>query len=89
MVQELLMMQNQRKQKIYKFKIPHKRMNSEQMILQKLEKIEAQLENIKEHMVDADTLLTAEEIKLLDKSIEHEKEGKLTSSEKLREELEL
>ena len=34
-------------------------------------------------MVDADTILTTEEKKLLDQSIENEKAGKLTSLEEL------
>ncbi len=35
-------------------------------------------------MVDADTILTGEERRLLDESIIHEKEGKLASLEELK-----
>ena len=55
----------------------------EQLILQKLEKIEKEVEEIREHMVDVDTLLTAEERVLLDESIKHEKENKLVSLEEI------
>ena len=58
-------------------------MSIEQQILQKLLKIETDIEEIKEHMVDADTILTEEERKLLDESLKHEKEGKLISLEEL------
>lgn len=54
-------------------------MNTEQQILQKLEKIESDIQDIREHMVDADAILTEEERKLLDESIKHEKEGSLAS----------
>ena len=49
------------------------------MILEKLEKIEKNLEVIREHMVDADTILTEEERRLLDASIKNERKGKLIS----------
>lgn len=58
-------------------------MKAEQQILKKLGKIEKKIEEIKEHMVDADTILTEEERRLLDESIKHEKEGKLISLEEL------
>jgi len=54
-------------------------MKSEQLILEKLEKIEKEVGEIKEHMVDVDTILTAEERVMIDDSIKHEKEGKLVS----------
>jgi len=54
-------------------------MKSEQVILEKLEKIEKELGEIREHMVDADTILTEEERRLLDASIKNEREGKLVS----------
>lgn len=56
-----------------------KDMKGEQVILQKLENIEKNVEEIKQHMVDVDTILTAEERVMLDESIKHEKEGKLVS----------
>lgn len=59
-------------------------MKTGQLILEKLERIEKKVENIEEHMVDVDTILTAEERILLDQSIKNEKEGKLVSSKELR-----
>ena len=56
-------------------------MKSEQLILEKLEKIEKEVGEIKEHMVDVDTILTAEERIMIDDSIKHEKDGKLVSLE--------
>ena len=58
-------------------------MKSEQIILEKLEKIEKELWEIREHMVDADTILTEEERRLLDASIKNEREGKLVSIKEL------
>lgn len=60
-------------------------MKTEQLILEKLEKIEKNVEDIKEHMVDVDTILTAEERALLDQSIKNEKEGKLVSLEEIED----
>ena len=48
-------------------------------ILEELKTIKEELNYIKIHMVDVDTILTAEEKILLDKSIKHEKSGKLIS----------
>jgi hypothetical protein len=48
-------------------------------IFRELEYIKAELTNIKEHMVDADTILSEEERMLVKESFEHEKEGKLLS----------
>lgn len=62
-------------------------MKTEQLILEKLEKIEKNVEDIKEHMVDVDTILTTEERILLDQSIKNEKEGKLVSNKELRKRL--
>ena len=56
-----------------------KRMAPEQLILQKLEKIEKEIKVIKEHVVDADAVLSKEEKQMLDESIKHEKEGRLVS----------
>ena len=58
-------------------------MKSDKLILEKLEKIERNVESIKEHMVDIDIILTSEERIMLDKSIEHEKKGKLVSLEEI------
>ena len=53
-------------------------------IMDELKSIKDELHYIKVHMVDADTILTAEEKKLLDESIVNEKAGKLTSLEELK-----
>lgn len=53
-------------------------------IMDELKSIKEELNYIKVHMVDADTILTAEEKKLLDDSIVNEKTGKLTSLEELK-----
>ena len=51
-------------------------MKSEQLILEELKIIRKEVEEIKEHMVDVDTILTTEEKIMLDESIKREKEGK-------------
>lgn len=53
-------------------------------VMNELKNIKKELRFIKEHMVDADTILTAEERRLLDKSIKNEKEGKLVSLDELK-----
>jgi hypothetical protein len=53
--------------------------NLEGRIFRDLEFIKAELISIKEHMVDADTILSEEEKMLVKESFEHEKEGKLLS----------
>lgn len=53
------------------------------LVLKKLDGIVSELDYIREHMVDVDTLLTEEEKLLLDESVKHEKEGKLTSLEEI------
>ena len=58
-------------------------------IMDELKLIKEELGYIKDHMVDKDMFLETEEIKLLEESYEHEKEGKLISSKQLRRELEL
>jgi len=58
-------------------------MKSEQLILEELKIIRKEVEEIKEHMVDVDTILTTEEKIMLDESIKREKEGKLVSLEEI------
>ncbi|MCC4768964.1 hypothetical protein FXV91_01735 [Methanosarcina sp. DH2] len=53
------------------------RENIENRLLEELNFIKKQLGEIKEHMVDIDTLLTAEEKEIVSKSFENEKNGKL------------
>jgi hypothetical protein len=52
-------------------------------IMDELKSIKEELHYIKDHMVDADTILTEEEKQLLNESIVNEKAGKLTSLEEL------
>lgn len=52
-------------------------------IMGELKSIKEELHYIKAHMVDVDIILTTEEKKLLDESIENEKAGKLISLEEL------
>ncbi len=47
--------------------------------MDQLKSIKEELHYIKVHMIDADTILTAEEKTLLNESIKNEKAGKLTS----------
>ncbi|MEK6818552.1 MAG: hypothetical protein AABY10_01315, partial [Nanoarchaeota archaeon] len=53
-----------------------------------LDVIKAELDYIKEHMVDVDTILTSEEEEILEQSIKEFKEGKTTSLEELEKERE-
>ena len=55
----------------------------EQKILEKLDFLSKEIEEIKEHMVDVDVILSEEERRLLDASVKHEKEDKLVSLEEL------
>ena len=48
-------------------------------ILDELSSIKAELRDIKEHMVDADTILSEEERQLVAEAIEAKKSGKLMS----------
>lgn len=59
----------------------------QQNIDRRLDRIEKTLKIIQENMVDVDVIITEEERRMLDKSVENEKAGKLVSSEKLRQEL--
>lgn len=56
--------------------------NSKEILI-RLAKLQAEIEYIKQHMVDVDIILTEEERIMLDESIEHEKKGKLISLEEL------
>lgn len=61
--------------------------NETKLILEKLDVIKSELDYIKKHMVDADTILTPEEKVLLDQSIKNEKEGRTTSLEEFEKEM--
>ena len=51
----------------------------EKRIFHELDSIRAELKDIREHMVDTDTILTEEERNLVEESFKHEKQGKLVS----------
>ena len=55
--------------------------------MKELKIIQKDLEYIKEHMVDADTLLTPEEEAGLEKSLKEHKEGKTTKLEDFEKEI--
>ncbi|MBI4139795.1 hypothetical protein HY483_02425 [Candidatus Woesearchaeota archaeon] len=57
---------------------------AENKILEKLDFLSREIEVIKEHMVDADTILSSEERVLLEESLKNEKQGKLVSLEVLK-----
>ena len=59
----------------------------EKKIFEELAHIKEELDEIKEHMVDADTILSEEERILIKESFEHEKEGKLVSLTEFEKEL--
>jgi hypothetical protein len=59
----------------------------QQNIINRLDRIEKALREIQENMIDTDTILTEEERRMIDESVEHEKSGKLVSSEELRKEI--
>ena len=58
-----------------------------QKVFDELRTIKIEIEFIKEHMVDADTILTSEERVLVDESFKNEKNGELVTSVELRKEL--
>jgi hypothetical protein len=53
-------------------------------VLKRLDRIQAELTFIREHMVDADVLLTTSERRLLERSIQNEQDGKLVPLEAIR-----
>ncbi|MBI4147272.1 hypothetical protein HY494_01325 [Candidatus Woesearchaeota archaeon] len=57
------------------------------LVMGQLKSIKEELDYIKEHMVDRDMFLDVEEMKLLQESYEHEKQGELVSQEELEKEL--
>jgi hypothetical protein len=56
-------------------------------VLEELKAIRRDLLYIKKHMVDVDTILTAEEEKILEESLEEHKKGKTTSLKDFEKEL--
>jgi len=59
----------------------------EKKVFDELASIKAELDEIKEHMVDADTILSEEEKVIVDESFKHEKEGKLVSISEFKKDL--
>lgn len=59
----------------------------ERRIFHELEIIKSELKDIKEHMVDADTILSEEERMLIEESCKHEKEGKLVSLSEFKKDI--
>lgn len=59
----------------------------EKKVIEELNYIKKQLGEIREHMVDIDTILTLEESELLKASFQNEAEGKLKSIKRLEEEM--
>lgn len=62
-------------------------MKSEQLILEKLEEIKKEVQEIKEHMIDIDTVLDQDDLKAIGDAEKEFKEGKTTSLEQLKKEL--
>ncbi len=62
-------------------------MSPKDEIIAELKMIRKDLDYIKEHMIDIDSLLTKEESKQLDESIKEFKEGKTTTLEEFKKEL--
>lgn len=62
-----------------------------QQVMEKLDVIKADVDFIKKHavLIDPDTILTKEEEKITDEALKEYKEGKTTSLEDLKKELEL
>ena len=58
-----------------------------QQVLEKLDDIKSELDYIKLHMVDIDTLLTPEEEARLEESLEDYKKGQTISLEKFEKEM--
>ncbi len=56
-------------------------------VMEKLDTIKSELDFIKKHMVDADTILTSKEEERLEESLENLKEGRTTSLEEFEKEM--
>ena len=62
-------------------------MTTEQQILDELKTIRVEIEFIKKHMFDHDTILTTEEAKIFENSLKELKEGKTTLLSDFKKEL--
>ncbi len=58
-----------------------------QQIMEKLDTIKEELDYIKDHMVDVDTILTPDEEARLDESLDDFKNGRTTSVERFEKEM--
>ena len=56
----------------------------QQNIVNRLDRIEKTLRYIQENMIDIDVIITEEEKRMLDESVEHEKTGSLVSLEAIK-----
>ena len=56
----------------------------QQNIASRLDRIERVLKNIQENMIDVDVIITEEERRMLNKSVENEKYGKLVSLKEIK-----
>ena len=56
----------------------------QQNIVNRLDRIEKTLKLIQENMVDVDVIITEEERRMLDESVENEKAGNLVSLEEIK-----
>ncbi len=63
--------------------------NETKLILQKLEKIEKDVVDIKEHMVDSDAILDEEDRQAIEQAENEFKEGKTTFLEQLKKKIDL
>ncbi len=61
----------------------------EQQILEKLESIKSELDYLKEHMVDIDSILTEDDFQALKESEKEHKEGKTIKLKDLKKQLDL
>ncbi len=58
-----------------------------QLVIKKLDAIKSEIDYIKEHMVDVDTILAPGEEERLEESLREFKEGKTTSLEEFEKEM--
>ena len=62
-------------------------MQTERVILEKLGEIERQVKEIKEHMIDVDTILDQDDVRAIEEAEKDLREGKTTSLKQLKKEL--
>ena len=62
-------------------------MNSEQLIIEKLNKIETKIETIEKNMVHVDEILTEDDLKVLNEYHKEKELGKLVGHEDMKREL--